>query len=113
MLAPQNFFSDREREIRTNGAAIQCLSRVHHSMAYTNFNVRSLCSNATFLRSSSGLPESISSSEECSAVITQAMTDSYSRSGGFAEAGVALGSLLWESELKMKKFQKALQGLSS
>ena len=108
VLKPQSFFVDKD--VLTGGGTIQCMSRVHQSMAYSNYNLKQICQNATILRSSNGLPDTIDSTEECATVMTQALSDSYARSGNFAEAGVALGSLLWEAEAKMRKINRALQG---
>ena len=108
VLQPASFFPDKD--VLTGGGTIQCMSKVHQAMAYCNYNLKQICQNSTILRSSGGLPDSIDSSEECSAVVTQALTDSHARSGSFAEAGVTFGSLLWEAEAKMRKINRALQG---
>ena len=108
MLQPASYFT--EKDILSGGSAVQCMSRVYQSMAYANYNLKQICQNATILRSSGGLPDSIGSADECSATITQAMTDSHARTGSFTEAGVAFGSLLWEAQGKMKKINRALQG---
>ena len=108
VLQPAQFFT--EKDILTGGGAVQCMSKVHQAMAYANYNLKQICQNATVIRSNGGLPDSIDSSEDCSAAVTQALTDSHTRSGSFMEAGVALGSVIWEAEAKMKKINRALQG---
>ena len=108
MLQPTSYFT--EKDISTGGGVTQCMSRVHQAMAYANYNLKQICQNSTILRSSGGLPDSIDSVDECSAAVTQALSDSFARSNSFAEAGVTIGALLWESEAKMKKINRALQG---
>ena len=109
MLVPSLYFVSKD--ILSLGGVAQALSRCHHSLAFLNFNLKVLAANASICRSGSNhLPETIKTVDDFSAAVSQAITDSHSRSGNFIEAGLAFGNLLYDAEQKMKRYQRALQG---
>ena len=109
MLIPSVFFT--QKDVMTLGGVAQGISRCHHSLAYANYNIKVLAANATVVRSgSSPLPDCIEDADDYAVALTQALEDSYGRTGNHTESGLAVGGLIHDIESKMKKYQKALKG---
>ena len=113
MLMPSLYFTGKDgyKEIATLGGVAQATSRCHHALAYLNYNVKVLVQNATVVRSGSNvLPDSIETADDFATALTQAVSDSFTRTGNHTESGIALGGLVHDIESKMKRYQNALKG---
>ena len=114
MLMPSLYFTGKDgyKDVASLGGVVQATSRCHHSLAYANYNVKVLVQNATIVRSGSNvLPDSIESADDFATALTQAVSDSYARTGNHAESGIALGGIVHDIESKMKRYQSALKGM--
>ena len=109
MLTPSLYYTDKD--ILTLGGVIQATSRCHHTLAYANYNLKVLAQNASVTRSGSTvLPECVETADDFAVCLTQAISDSYTRTSAHTEAGIAVGGVLFDIESKMKRYQRALKG---